>query len=291
MASSDLPTGRNASIRRVLLGIFVANVFVVVVKLVIGASSRSLAVFGDGIQSSVDAVNNLVGLAVIGVASKGPDAEHPYGHAKFETLGALLIVVFLSVSIFELLRGAIHKLLRGGEPPTLDASAFILLGITLLVNVAVAYGENRAGRRLNSELLIADAMHTRTDVVITLAVLGGLALTSAGLAWADPVLAIIVALFVAHANYGIVRRAMPTLVDERAYDEGTIRAEAETVAGVRAAYAIRSRIAATRRFAELTISVDGHSDVASAHRIADAVEARLQARLQLDEVVVHVEPC
>ena len=291
MASSDLPTGRNASIRRVLLGIFVANVFVVVVKLVIGASSRSLAVFGDGIQSSVDAVNNLVGLAVIGVASKGPDAEHPYGHAKFETLGALLIVVFLSVSIFELLRGAIHKLLRGGEPPTLDASAFILLGITLLVNVAVAYGENRAGRRLNSELLIADAMHTRTDVVITLAVLGGLGLTSAGLAWADPVLAIIVALFVAHANYGIVRRAMPTLVDERAYDEGTIRAQAETVPGVRAAYAIRSRIAATRRFAELTISVDGRSDVASAHRIADAVEARLQAGLELDEVVVHVEPC
>jgi cation diffusion facilitator family transporter len=291
MASSDLPTGRNASIRRVLLGIFVANVFVVVVKLVIGASSRSLAVFGDGIQSSVDAVNNLVGLAVIGVASKGPDAEHPYGHAKFETLGALLIVVFLSVSIFELLRGAIHKLVRGGEPPTLDASAFILLGITLLVNVAVAYGENRAGRRLNSELLIADAMHTRTDVVITLAVLGGLGLTSAGLAWADPVLAIIVALFVAHANYGIVRRAMPTLVDQRAYDEGTIRAQAETVPGVRAAYAIRSRIAATRRFAELTISVDGRSDVASAHRIADAVEARLQAGLELDEVVVHVEPC
>lgn len=291
MASPDLPTDRNASIRRVLLGIFVANVFVVVVKLVIGASSRSLAVFGDGIQSSVDAVNNLVGLAVIGVASKGPDAEHPYGHAKFETLGALLIVVFLSVSIFELLRGAIHKLVRGGEPPTLDASAFILLGITLLVNVAVAYGENRAGRRLNSELLIADAMHTRTDVVITLAVLGGLGLTSAGLAWADPVLAIIVALFVAHANYGIVRRAMPTLVDARAYDEGTIRAQAEAVPGVRAAYAIRSRIAATRRFAELTISVDGRSDVASAHRIADAVEARLQAGLELDEVVVHVEPC
>jgi len=134
-------------------------------------------------------------------------------------------------------------------------------------------------------------MHTRTDVIITLAVLGGLALTTAGLAWADPVLAIIVALFVAHANYGIVRRAMPTLVDERAYDEGTIRAEAEAVTGVRAAYAIRSRIAATRRFAELTISVDGASDVASAHRIADAVEARLHAGLDLDEVVVHVEPC
>ncbi len=291
MASTDLPAGRNASIRRVLLGIFVANLFVVVVKLVIGASSRSLAVFGDGIQSSVDAVNNLVGLAVIGVASKGPDAEHPYGHAKFETLGALLIVVFLSVSIFELLRSAVQKLVRGGAPPELDASAFILLGITLLVNLVVAVVETRAGRRLNSELLLADATHTRTDVMITVAVLGGLALTTAGLAWADPVLAIIVALFVAHANYGIVRRAMPTLVDERAFDEGTIRAQAEAVPGVQAAYAIRSRVAATRRFAELTISVDGRSDVASAHRIADAVEERLQGGLDLDEVVVHVEPC
>jgi cation diffusion facilitator family transporter len=291
MASADLPTGRNASIRRVLLGIFVANLFVVVVKLIIGASSRSLAVFGDGIQSSVDAVNNLVGLAIIGVASKGPDAEHPYGHAKFETLGALLIVVFLSVSIFELLRSAIQKLARGGAPPDLDASAFLLLGVTLLVNIAVAINENRAGRRLDSELLLADAMHTRTDVVITIAVLGGLALTKLGLAWADPVLAIVVAIFIGHANYGIVRRAMPTLVDERAYDEETIRAEATGIEGVRAAYAIRSRIAATRRFAELTISVDGASDVASAHRIADAVEARLQARLDLHEVVVHVEPC
>lgn len=291
MLSADAPPGRNSQIRRVLLGIFVANLFVVVIKLVIGASSRSLAVFGDGIQSSVDAVNNLVGLAIIGVASKGPDAEHPYGHAKFETVGALLIVVFLSISIFELLRSSIQRLVRGDAPPDLNASAFILLGLTLLVNIAVAVGETRAARRLDSELLLADAMHTRTDVVVTLAVLGGLALTRAGLGWADPVLAIIVALFIGHANYGIVRRALPTLVDQRAYDEGTIRGEAEEVAGVRSAYAIRSRVAATRRFAELTIAVDGASDVASAHRIADAVEARLQDRLELHEVVVHVEPC
>lgn len=291
MLSGDAPAGRNSQIRRVLLGIFAANLLVVAIKLVVGASSRSLAVFGDGIQSSVDAVNNLVGLAIIGVASKGPDAEHPYGHAKFETVGALLIVVFLSISIFELLRSSIQRLVGRDPPPDLDASAFVLLGLTLLVNVAVAVSETRAARRLDSELLLADAMHTRTDVVVTLAVLGGLGLTRAGLTWADPVLAIIVALFIGHANYGIVRRALPTLVDQRAYDERAIRDAAQEVAGVQSAYHIRSRIAATRRFAELTIAVDGASDVASAHRIADAVEARLQSRLDLHEVVVHVEPC
>lgn len=291
MASADAPTSRNRRIRLVLLGILAANLFVVIVKFVVGISSSSLAVFGDAIQSSVDAVNNLVGLAVIGVASKGPDAEHPYGHAKFETLGALLIVVFLSVSIFELLRGAVARLAGGAIMPALDTSAFVLIGLTLLVNIGVAVGETRAARRLDSELLLADAMHTRTDVLITLAVLGGLALTRAGLAWADPVLAIIVAIFVARAGFVIVRRAIPTLVDERAYDAGTIRTQAEGVDGVHSAYDIRSRIAATRRFAELTISVNGAFDVASAHLIADAVEQRLRDTLELHEVVVHVEPC
>jgi cation diffusion facilitator family transporter len=151
--------------------------------------------------------------------------------------------------------------------------------------------EARAGRRLGSELLVADAMHTRMDVFITIAVLGGLGLSALGLRWADPVLAMIVALFVARAGYMIVREAMPTLVDERAYEATTIRNEAERVAGVHAAYAIRSRIAGAARFAELTISVDGTADVASAHRIADQVEDRLRESLQLDEVTVHVEPC
>lgn len=291
MPSADAATSRRNRIRRVLLGIFAANLFVVAVKFVVGISSQSLAVFGDAIQSSVDAFNNLVGLAIIGVASKGPDAEHPYGHAKFETLGALLIVVFLSVSIFELVRGAVERLISGIPVPELDAAGFVLLGSTLLVNIIVTVMEGRAGRRLDSELLIADAMHTRSDVIITLAVVGGMALTNAGLIWADPVLAILVALFVARAGYHIVRRAMPTLVDERAYDEATIRSEAEGVTGVHSAYDIRSRVAATRRFAELTISVDGAANVASAHRIADAVEERLRANLELHEVVVHVEPC
>ena len=125
-------TTRNSGIRRVLVGILIANLFVVTVKFIVGVASGSLAVFGDAMQSAVDALNNVVGLAIIGVASKGPDAEHPYGHAKFETLGALLIVVFLSVSIFELLRGATVRLLEGAEPPRVDVLSIALLGVTLL---------------------------------------------------------------------------------------------------------------------------------------------------------------
>jgi cation diffusion facilitator family transporter len=282
---------KSSGVRRVLSGILAANIVVVVVKFGVGLDTNSLAVFGDALQSSVDAVNNLFALFVVRVASKAPDEDHPYGHAKFETLGALLIALLLALSIFELVRGAVARLLMGAPPLNVSSGALALLVFTLAINVGVVWFETRAGRRLNSDILLADALHTRTDVFISLGVLTGLALARAGLAWADPVLAIIVAVLVGRAGYQILRRSIPSLVDERAFDQNTIQHEAEGVEGVVSAYSIRSRRAGDRKFAELTIAVDGRADVASAHRIADHVEDRLRVSLQLDEVTVHVEPC
>lgn len=291
MASGAKAREKSAGVRRVLGGILVANIVVVIVKFAVGVDTNSLAVFGDALQSSVDAANNLFAIFVVRVAAKAPDEDHPYGHAKFETLGALLIALLLALSIFELVRGAVARLLSG--PPLLNVSgtALGLLVFTLLVNIAVVWIETRAGRRLQSDLLLADALHTRTDVFITLGVLAGLALSRAGLAWADPALALIVGVLVGRAGYQILRRSIPTLVDERAFDQATIQREAEGVHGVVSAYSIRSRHAGDRRFAELTIAVDGQSNVANAHHIADQVEERLRDRLQLDQVTVHVEPC
>jgi cation diffusion facilitator family transporter len=275
----------------VLVGILLANIVVVVVKFTVGLDTNSLAVFGDALQSSVDAANNLIGIFVVRVAAKAPDEDHPYGHAKFETLGALLIALLLALSIFELVRGAVARLMSGAPPLNVSSTALGLLVFALAVNIGVVWFETRAARRLRSDILLADALHTRTDVFITVGVLGGLALARAGLAWADPALGLIVAVLVGRAGYQILRRAIPSLVDERAFDQTTIQQEAEGVDGVVSAYAIRSRLAGDRRFAELTIAVDGGADVASAHRIADQVEERLKDSLHLDEVTVHVEPC
>ena len=291
MPSAAAPEARDQQVRRVLLVILLLNLVVVAIKIGVGVGTRSLAVFGDALQASLDAVTNLLGLAIVAVASKGPDAEHPYGHAKFETLGALVIVVFLSVSLFELLRGAAVRLLQGTPAPTATPTEFGLLLATLVINLLVTLYESREGRRLGSELLLADAEHTRMDVLITVAVIGSLGLSQLGLDWADPVLAVLVAAFVARAGYAIVRRAIPTLVDERVYEEDQIRERAVEVAGVTSAYSIRSRAAAQTRFAELTIAVNGASDVTSAHQIADAVEQHLKDTLELHEVMVHVEPC
>jgi cation diffusion facilitator family transporter len=282
---------KSSGVRRVLGGILLANLVVVAVKFAVGLNTNSLAVFGDALQSSVDSANNLFAIFVVRVAAKAPDEEHPYGHAKFETLGALLIALLLALSIFELVRGAIARLVTGYPVVNVSTAALVLLVFTLAVNVGVVWFETRVGRRLGSDLLLADALHTRTDVFITLGVLAGLALARSGLAWADPALALIVAVLVGRAGYQILRRSIPTLVDERAFDQATIQREAEEVEGVVSAYAIRSRHAGDRRFAELTIAVDGQKNVTSAHRIADQVEDRLRDNLQLDQVTVHVEPC
>ena len=283
---------RSAAVRRVLRGMLVANIGVVIAKATIGWFAGSLAVLGDAAHSSVDAVYNVLGLIVIRVAARAPDEEHPYGHRKFETLGALGICVVLTVTSFELLRSAIARLIAGGHAVAMTDLGLVLLLSTLAVNVFVAWYENRRGHQLSSELLIADAAHTRTDVFITVGVLIGVLFSRQGYLWIDSVVAIAISLLIVRVAYQILQRAVPVLVDERAIPEPTIRQSAQAVEGVISAYGIRSRGGdAGVRYAEVTIAVDPNANVAAAHAIADAVEERLKRDLELAEVTVHVEPC
>jgi len=287
------PEGRDkaALVRRVFVGLLVVNVSVVAAKFVVGLASGSLAVLSSALDSAVDALNNVVALVLVRVAKKEPDEDHPYGHVKFETLGALGIVGVLSISCFELVRNAVNKLLAGGHRVHVSGWHVALLAVTLAVNVAIAWYENRRGAVLGSELLVADASHTRADVFITAGALIGLLSARQGWWWADPAVAIVVACVIVFVAYRILVRTVPVLVDQAALPTTHIRDTAQAVPGVRSAYAIRSRGPSDLRYAEVTIAVDGHSDVASAHAIADQVEERLKRDLQLHEVTVHIEPC
>src|SRR5262252_11143681 len=294
MPSAGLEGGardRATLVRRVLVGLFFANLAVVIAKLLVGLAARSLAVLGDALHSTVDAVNNLLALVVVRVAARAPDEEHPYGHGKFETLGALALVGFLSITCFELARGAIEHLLGAHHAPTVSDLQLSILVAGLGVNGAVAWYERRQGVALRSELLVADAAHTRSDVYISVGVIVGLLLARRGLWWADPVIALVIALLIVRVAYEITQRSVPILVDERAVPRDAIQAAAEAVSGVERAYDIRSRGGAQVRYAEVTIAVDRNANVASAHAIADAVEQRLKRDLQMNEVTVHIEPC
>src|SRR5213595_2078604 len=275
----------SALVRRVFIGLLVANLAVVGVKLAVGLSSGSLAVLGGAVDSCVDALNNVLALIVVRVAAKEHDEDHPYGHGKFETLGALAIVGFLSITCFELVREAVNHLVSGSLRVDICDFQLALLVLTLGVNVLITWYEHRRGTELGSELLVADAAHTRADVFITVGVLVSILLTRQGWWWIDSAVVIV---FVA---YRILERTVPVLVDQRAIPTRDIQETAQAVPGVKRAYGIRSRGPSDLRYAEVTIAVDRHADVESAHAIADQVEERLKRDLQLHEVTVHVEPC
>jgi cation diffusion facilitator family transporter len=282
---------RTAAIQWTLALILVLNLVVVAVKLVVGLRTGSLTVIGATLESSLDALNNVIAIVIVALAARGPDEDHPYGNDKFETVGALAIVGFLSISCFELLRGAVSRMLA---PPPLDTPSlteFALLGGTALVNVVVVTYERRRGRELGSPLLLADAAHTAGDLFVTGLALASLATVHLGLAWMDPALAIVVAAVIAWSGWQILRVTVPVLVDERGVAAERVRDAAVAVVGVTGTRAIRSRVnSAGTVFVEVTITVARGLDVSHAHAIADAVEHAIGGALGAADVTVHVEP-
>jgi len=285
------PEERSTRVRRVLTTVLWLNLGVLAVKLVVWLLSGALSVLAESMHSLLDAANNVFALTVVRLAARGPDAEHPYGHGKFETLGALALVGVLSATVVELLRQSYSRFMdAGGAEIEVGPVALGLMAFTLIAGIIVTRYEHAEGRRLDSPLLLADAAHTKADVFATGAVLAGLFAVRAGYALADPITTVLVACLIAYTGWSIVRETVPVLVDERAVPPLSIETLATRVEGVQSAYAIRSRGRPGEIFAELTIAVDPSLNVAASHAIADTVEVRLTSSLNAREVVVHVEP-
>src|SRR6478672_13038981 len=113
--------GRSPAVRRVLAQVLALNALVVLVKLGVGVRTGSLTVLGAALESALDTLNNVIGMLLVSIAARAPDEDHPYGHDKFETLGALGIVGFLSISCFELLREGVSSILNKSQPREIHA--------------------------------------------------------------------------------------------------------------------------------------------------------------------------
>ena len=282
---------RSVEVRKVLRGVLWINLGVLALKVAALVSSHALSVAAETVHSALDATNNLFVLWIARLASRGPDEDHPYGHHKFETLGALVLVGFLSTTVFELLQRSVTRMMDG-NPTEVRATplAIWVMAISMVVGIAVSRWEAGRGRELGSDILLADAAHTNSDVLTSAAVLGGLVAIRAGYPQSDPWITIVVAALIARTGWRILRDTVPVLVDERAMDPTRIQRVAESVEDVSAAYRIRSRGRAGEMFAELTIAVAENLDVRRAHEIADEVEGIIEDELGAREVLVHVEP-
>lgn len=281
---------KRATVRKVLIITLLLNIFVMLLKAVVGKLTGSLSLLADALHSVTDSANNILGLIASRFSSPQPDREHPYGHLKFEAVGALGIAAFLGIACFEILQGAVERILNGGEPVRISAPELWLLLVVLGVNIFVTFYERHVGVKVGSPILLADAKHTMSDVWVTISVIGGLIGVWLGYQWLDVALAFPVALLVFWSGWTVLKENLPWLVDQIAIAPEVIHAIALSVPGVINCHDIASRGVIGRQvFMEMHLIVDAE-DVETAHRITEEVERRLEERFRPVRIVIHVEP-
>lgn len=286
-----------SQVRRVLLITLALNILVMAIKATVGWLTGSLSLLADALHSITDSANNILGLVANHFATPKPDREHPYGHQKFDAIGALGVAAFLGMACFEILKGAIDRIFSGTQEVSITAPHLWLLLIVLGVNIFVAFYERSVGQRIGSSILVADAKHTMGDVWVTITVIGGLvgiwsanSLDFMQLQWLDVVLAFPVALLVFKSGWEVLRENLPWLVDKIAIAPEAIYNEVMQVPGVRNCHAIASRGVVGRQvFIEMHLIVNA-DDVKTAHQITEAVEDRLEQRYAPVRTIIHVEP-
>ncbi len=278
--------------RRTALASVVAACVLIAIKLVSGLAAGSLAFVAEAAHSGTDLVAALLTFFAVGYARKPADATHQYGHLKAEHLTALAEATFLALVSLAIGGLAIARL-TGAIETEVDAAwwAFLAAGVVLSIDGVRTIVSLRAARRFGSEALLSNALHFGSDLVGTVAVVGGLAAARAGWPQGDSVAALFVAVLVVSAAFRLARRNVDVLMD---------RAPADDLAAARAAIAaieprvelrrLRLRQAAGRSFADVVIAVSPGAAVGQGHAVADRVEAALTRALPGADVVVHVEP-
>jgi cation diffusion facilitator family transporter len=279
------------AVKRVLLVALLVNLSMGLLKLAVGLWSGSLAVLADAMHSATDALSSLLGLLTNGLSDPQPDRDHPYGHDKYEAVGALAIAGFILFTALEILRTAVERIATGLQPLRMDSHDILLLLVALGFNLLLAGYERSEGRRLNSQLLLADARHTTSDIWTTVMVLLGLVgVLVLRQTWLDVAVAVPLCLLLVRACWQVLQANLPWLVDHIAIAPEAIHAVAISVPGVLNVHDIASRgVLGQRVFIELHMVVDAE-DLPTAHRITELVEEHLEAKFGTVRCTIHLEP-
>ena len=281
---------RYAAVSRVLLRVLFLNVAVAIAKIVLGLATGAISVLSDGFHSLTDGASNIVALVGVRLASQPPDAEHPYGHRKFETMASVGILLFLLLVVVQVLSAAFERF-ASPTSPDVDALSYLVMGGTFVVNLAVVIYERRAGHRLSSEVLLADAHHTQSDLFTSITVIAALIGVQWGIPMLDPLAALVVAGFIGYACWEIFQDTTRILSDQIVIAADDIHAVVREVPEVIGCHHIRSRGSADFVFLDLHIWMDPAMRLDQAHEISHVVKDRIMARFpQIKDAVIHIEP-
>jgi len=283
-------TNNAPQIRKVLIYTLILNSAVAMAKVIYGYITNSIAMTSDGFHSLFDGVSNILGLIGIWIASHPPDEDHPYGHKKYETLFTVIIAVMIFATCFQILKQAYHSIAEYHKTDVTGMS-FAVMFVTMAVNVFVTIYERKKGIELKSEFLVADSMHTKSDILASIAVIVSLIITKSGYRFADAAVGAVIAVLIARIGYEILKKASDVLVDTICIDTAAIESVINSVEGVKGCHDIRTRGTEHSINLDLHILVEPKMSAEEAHKIADSVEEKIKGSFPaVTDIVVHIEP-
>ncbi len=279
-------------VRRVLLITLFLNLLVSILKGIFGMLAGSVSMVADALHSFFDSVSNIVCLITTWFAEKPPDVGHQYGHGKIESFGTLIIGAMLLLTAYWVFNEGLGRLFSDVVSPAIAPITVCVMLFSLLVNIGVTLYERKVGAEEKSDLLLADAKHTLSDVAVTISVLTGFVLVQAGFAHADAVIACGIAFLIAKMGFDIIRESGAVLTDAALVDcTEDIASIVASIDGAEGHHDFRCRGRKNEIFGDIHISVDPTITVAEGHAIGEAVrQAILVGIPEIKDIVIHVDP-
>ena len=284
---------RYKAVRKVTLIGSALDFMLGVAKIMVGWFANSQALIADGIHSFSDLLTDFIVLYAAKHSHKEADEDHPYGHGRIETLATVSLGVVLVIIAIGIAYSSIQRL---NDPSVLldFGSLALLVALVSVVSKEWIYRYTMAAaRRLRSDMLMANAWHSRSDAFSSIVVVIGIAGVMSGYPYLDAVAAVVVAAMIAKIGFDLVRSSTRELIDTALDPEKikTIREHIYHVNGVRSVHMLRSRKSAGDAFVDVHIQVDPRLSVSEGHQIGDAVRRRLMHKVdEVTDVTVHIDP-
>jgi len=276
--------------RKVLIYTLFLNWLVALAKLAYGILTRSASMTADGFHSFADGTNNIVGLVGFYISARPIDKTHPYGHEKYETLTALGIGGLLLFVAFDIIKGAVQRL-SNPVIPEVNIGSFIVMTITVGINIFVMIYENREGKRLKSDFLVVDSYHTRSDILVSLSVIVTLIAVKIGMPIIDAVMALLIAVFIGFSAFEILWETSRVLSDAAVIPPETIKNIVAGFDDVVNCHNIRTRGRQDNICVDLHIWVNPAMHLDKSHELAHRIEEVLKKEIPgIKEVISHIEP-
>jgi|TARA_B100001964_G_scaffold230151_1_gene283266 cation diffusion facilitator family transporter len=267
------------------------NIALFISKLIIGLITNSIAIISDALNSLTDIINSVVLFISVRVGSKSADKEHPFGHYRSEPIGALIVAVLTVVLGFEIIRIAIDRLISQVSP-NFSMPMLLMLFAIIVVKSSMYFYTKAAWKKTNSTALFAFMMDHRNDILIASGAIIGFIGSNYGLVFLDPLVAILIGLWIIKVGFGIGISNIKYLMGEAPKKEllEKIKNAASKVEGIKDIQEVKAHYVGTLLEVEIHIMVDRNLTIYRAHALGRKVEKKVGSLEEVEKAFVHIDP-